>query len=33
MKITIIKKASKNVKPQGFCPAFVDDFPVKPEVA
>ena len=28
MKITVIKKASKNVKPQGFCPAFVDDFPV-----
>jgi len=28
MKIIVIKKAAKNVKPQGFCPAFVDDFPV-----
>jgi hypothetical protein len=28
MKITIIKKATKNAKPQGFCPVFVDDYPV-----
>jgi hypothetical protein len=28
MKITVIKKATKNAKPQGFCPAFVDDYPV-----
>ena len=29
MKITIIKKATKNAKPQGLCPAYVDDFPWK----
>jgi hypothetical protein len=28
MKITIVKKATKNSKPQGFCPVMVDDFPV-----
>jgi hypothetical protein len=27
MKITIIKKATKNSKPQGYCPVFVDDYP------
>jgi hypothetical protein len=25
MKITVIKKASKTAKPQGWCPVFVDD--------
>ena len=25
MKITVIKKATVNAKPQGFCGAFVDD--------
>ena len=25
MKITVIKKATVNAKPQGFCPAFIDD--------
>lgn len=25
MKITIIKKATKSAKPQGFCPVYVDD--------
>ena len=25
MKVTIIKKAIKNAKPQGWCPVFVDD--------
>jgi len=28
MKITIIKAATKNAKPQGFCPSIVDDFPI-----
>jgi hypothetical protein len=28
MKITIVKKAS-NLKPTGYCGAFVDDFPDK----
>ena len=29
MKITIIKKADKTAKPQGYCPVYVDDtFPV-----
>jgi hypothetical protein len=28
MKITIIKKATKNAKPQGYCPILVDDYPV-----
>ena len=28
MKVTIIKKAVKSAKPQPFCPAYVDDFPV-----
>ncbi len=27
MKITVIKKAVVNEKPQGYCPIFVDDFP------
>jgi hypothetical protein len=27
MKITVIKKAVVNAKPQGYCPVFVDDFP------
>jgi hypothetical protein len=26
MKITIIKKATKTAKPQGWCPVYVDDF-------
>lgn len=26
MKITIIKKAVKNAKPQGFCPIYIDDY-------
>lgn len=25
MKITVIKKATKSAKPQGFCPVFIDD--------
>ena len=25
MKLTIIKKATKPAKPQGWCPVFVDD--------
>jgi hypothetical protein len=25
MKITIIKKATKTAKPQGWCPVFIDD--------
>ena len=25
MKIMIIKKAAANAKPQGYCPAFVDN--------
>lgn len=28
MKITIIKKATKSAKPQGYCPVYVDDYPV-----
>ena len=28
MKITIVKKAVKSAKPQGFCPIYIDDFPV-----
>ena len=28
MKITIIKKATKTAKPQGYCPVLIDDFPV-----
>ena len=28
MKVTIIKKAVKNAKPQGMCPIYVDDYPV-----
>ena len=27
-KITVIKKASINAKPQGACPVFVDDNPM-----
>lgn len=26
MKITIIKKATKTAKPQGWCPVYVDDY-------
>jgi hypothetical protein len=26
MKITVIKKATKSAKPQGYCPVFVDEF-------
>jgi hypothetical protein len=25
MKITVIKKATKTAKPQGWCPVYVDD--------
>ncbi len=28
MKVTIVKKAVKSAKPQGFCPVYIDDFPV-----
>ena len=28
MKITIIKKATKTAKPQGFCPVYIDDYGV-----
>ena len=28
MKITVIKKAVKNAKPKGYCPIFIDDYPV-----
>jgi hypothetical protein len=28
MKITVIKKATKDAKPQGFCPTLIDDFPI-----
>jgi hypothetical protein len=28
MKITIIKKSTKNAKPQGSCDFYVDDFPM-----
>lgn len=28
MKITIVKAATKNAKPQGWCTGIVDDFPV-----
>ena len=28
MKITVIKKATKTAKPQGWCPIYVDDYPV-----
>jgi hypothetical protein len=27
MTIKIVKKATVNAKPQGWCPFFVDDFP------
>jgi hypothetical protein len=27
-KITIVKKAVVNAKPQGACPIYVDDFPI-----
>jgi hypothetical protein len=30
-KITVIKKAAVNVKPQGICPVYVDDIPLAPE--
>ena len=29
MKITVIKKATKTAKPQGYCPVFVDDWAAK----
>jgi hypothetical protein len=25
MKVTVIKKATKTAKPQGWCPTFIDD--------
>jgi hypothetical protein len=28
MRVTIIKKATKTAKPQGFCPVYIDDYPV-----
>ena len=28
MKITVIKKATKTAKPQGYCPVYIEDFPV-----
>jgi len=28
MKITIVKKAVTSAKPQGYCPIYIDDFPV-----
>ena len=28
MKITIVKKGTAKAKPQGYCPWFVDDYPV-----
>ena len=28
MKITVVKKATKTAKPQGYCPVYVDDYPV-----
>jgi len=28
MKITIIKKSTKNAKPQGSCDFYVDDYPM-----
>jgi hypothetical protein len=31
MKIQIVKKATVNVKPQGFCVAMVDDAPMNKE--
>jgi hypothetical protein len=31
MKITVIKKATKGAKPQGWCPVMVDDYPVNPK--
>ena len=27
MKLTIIKKATKTAKPQGYCPVYIDDVP------
>lgn len=27
-KIVIVKKATKDAKPQGWCPIYVDDYPV-----
>lgn len=27
-KITIIKQATKSAKPSGFCPVYVDEYPV-----
>jgi hypothetical protein len=26
MKIKVVKKATANAKPQGWCPVFVDDY-------
>jgi hypothetical protein len=28
MKITVIKNATKNAKPAGSCPIYIDDFPM-----
>jgi hypothetical protein len=28
MKITVIKKATSNAKPQGWCPVYVDETPM-----
>jgi hypothetical protein len=28
MKITVIKKATKTAKPQGYCPVYIEDYPV-----
>ena len=28
MKLTIIKKATKTAKPQGYCPVYIEDYPV-----
>ena len=33
MKITVIKKATDNAKPSGYCPIYVDDIPMTQEVA
>lgn len=28
MKITVIKKATKTARPQGYCPVYIEDYPV-----
>jgi hypothetical protein len=30
-KITVIKKATANAKPQGICPIYIDDVPITSE--